>query len=152
MMPELTAIPYLARLDAGIVSAKYILEAHKLTLPQKPYMKRPIRIVQKLSMSISPTAMNIAKLLQIKALRLPLTVISPDRIHPMVTPTIAQVAIIVSFSLRLSPQSSQSLIISPITLLPARPKPHYQQQAQRFKVIESRKQVFVFSSLSIINY
>ena len=36
MIPELTAIPYLLRLATGIVSAKYIFEAHKLTLPQKP--------------------------------------------------------------------------------------------------------------------
>ena len=106
MIPELTAIPYLLRLATGIVSAKYIFEAHKLTLPQKPCMKRPIMIAQKLRTSISPMAPNIAKLLNIKALRLPMTVISPDRIHPIVTPIIAEVAIIVSFSLRLSPQSS----------------------------------------------
>ena len=106
MIPELIAIPYLLRLATGIVSAKYIFEAHKLTLPQKPCMKRPIQIVQKLRTSISPTPANIAKLLNIKAFRLPMTVISPDRTHPIVTPMIAQVAIIVSFSLRLSPQFS----------------------------------------------
>jgi hypothetical protein len=63
MIPELTAIPYLLRLFAGIVSPKYMFVAHRLRLPANPYIKRPTQIASRLSISIRPTAKNTEMLL-----------------------------------------------------------------------------------------
>ena len=62
IMPEFIATPYLLRFDAGIVSAMYRFEPHKQMAPAKPWIKRPMQIIHKLSTSISATAMNIANI------------------------------------------------------------------------------------------